>query len=89
MPVRMEIRQVRSNMKVAAGNAIGANTTTTIVQAGLINASDAAKAALPITDHLKRNIWLLPRPLNQVLVDPLFRCRVLVELGLSFHDCWQ
>ena len=70
-PVRMEIRQVRGNMKVAAGNAIGADTTTTIVQAGLMNASAAAKAALPITDHLKRNIQRqrnaaqVPRPLPQ------------------------
>lgn len=51
--MRLEVRKIRNGMKVAVGNAVGANTMTNIVQAGLLNASDAAKAVLPITDHLK------------------------------------
>src|SRR5277367_6074938 len=55
-PVRREVRAVKETMKTNAGNAIGANTTTNILHSALRTASDAAKAVLPQTEHLKRSI---------------------------------
>ena len=55
-PIRLEACEIQTAFRLAAGNAMGANTTTNIVQAGIMNTSNAAKAVLPITDHLKRNI---------------------------------
>lgn len=44
-PIRLKVREIRNGTKVAVGNAVGENTTTTsnIVQAGLMNVSDAIK----------------------------------------------
>ncbi|XP_077297552.1 aminopeptidase N-like [Arctopsyche grandis] len=54
--LRREIRQIQGFMQQAASNAIGASTTTSIVQRSLMAATDVAKARLPSINHLKRNV---------------------------------
>ena len=82
-PVRREIREIRNTMKVAATNAIGTNTTTNIIQAGLIQASDAATAVLPTTDHLKRNIQRQRNAAQVPIPLPLQRDDIRVPLDFQ------
>lgn len=53
---RAEMRTIKANMKQSAADAIGANTTTNVLQAALLVASSEAKARLPRVDNLKRTI---------------------------------
>ncbi|KAK0063377.1 hypothetical protein Bpfe_007018 [Biomphalaria pfeifferi] len=54
--LRCEIREVKNNLKRLAADAIGCDTTTNILQTTLMLTSAAAKARLPVVDHIKRNV---------------------------------
>src|ERR1700733_12683556 len=76
--VRTEMRTIKTVLKQTAANTIGGDTTTTVLQAGLLQASGPAKARLPRTDHLKRNIQ---RSRNRAQVPlPLPRSRDEIDI---------
>lgn len=51
-----EVRHVQNQIREMALNTIGADTTTSILQATLIQTSHMVKATLPNINSLKRNI---------------------------------
>lgn len=80
--VRSEVRSIKTAMKQAAGDAVGANTTTTVLQGALMLASSEAKARLPGVDHLKRTIQ---RSRNRRHVPlPLPNSRDEIDIPLQF-----
>lgn len=82
-PERNERRQIQRTMKQSAATAVGANTTTNILQSALQTASDEAKASLPRSEHLKRNIQR-SRNRNQVPI-PLPQRRDEIDIPAEFQ----
>ena len=81
--LRIEMLTVKADMKRTAANAVGADTTSNVLQAGLLLASGPAKTKLPRIDHLKRNIH---RSRNRAQVPlPLPYSRDEIDIPLEFQ----
>ena len=77
------MRTIKTDLKQTAANAVGGETTTTILQAGLLQASGPAKARMPRMDHLKRNIQ---RSRNRAQVPlPLPHSRDEIDIPSEFQ----
>ncbi|MCP4489294.1 MAG: hypothetical protein GY820_18570 [Gammaproteobacteria bacterium] len=82
-PASRETREVKRNLKRRAGEALGGNTTTAVLLGSITNCSEAAMAALPSIDSLKRTIQ---RERNRVQVPlPLPPNRDTIQIPQEFQ----